>query len=136
MKFQISKFVPEKNEFSNAFHGVATGKDFVAKFISIRTDASASGEVRSPSTMDVTVIGETEMSADEADSVVSAGVFQTPTKKKKSKKGKRKATTPIDADDADLHSPEKVCRTANAPDEEIEAHYLGMFLYFTVRSLV
>lgn len=69
IKFPISTFVADKNEFSNKFAGVATAKEFVSKFNASRTDAGPSTHCARPATVDVS--GDAEMS-EEDDSLLRA----------------------------------------------------------------
>lgn len=126
IKFPISTFVADKNEFCSKFAGVATAKDFVSKFNASRTEASPSTRCARPATVEV--IGDAEMS-EEDDSLVRANGLKTPRKKKKNTTRKRKQATQ-QPEGAELQSPDKVSRRTNPIDEEIEAHYIGKFLYF------
>ena len=127
IKFPISTFVADKNEFSNKFAGVATAKEFVSKFNASRTDAGPSTHCARPATVDVSQDAEI---SEEDDSLVRANGLKTPTKKKKNTTRKRKQATQ-QPDGAELQSPDKVSRITNPVDEEIELHYIGKLLYFT-----
>ena len=126
IKFFISTFVADKNEFCNKFAGVATAKDFVSKFHASRTDAGPSTQCARPTTVDVS--GDAEMS-EEDDSLVRANGLKTPKKNKNTTRKRKQGTQQPEG--AELQSPDKVSRKANPIDEEIEAHYIGKLLYFT-----
>lgn len=131
MKFSITAFVADKNEFCNKFAGIATAKDFVSKFNVSRTDAGPSTQSGRPAIVEVG--GDCEMSEeDDIDSVMRTSGLKTPKKKKTKNPRKRKhATQQLQPEGAELQSPDKVSRRANPVDEIIEAHYIGKFLYFT-----
>ena len=126
MKFSISTFVADKNEFCNKFAGVATAKDFVSKFNASRTDAGPSTQCARPAI--VTVSGDAEMS-EEDDSLVPSNGLKTPRKKTNTSRKRQRANQQPEG--AELHSPDKVSRGTNPIDEQIEAHYIGKSLNFT-----
>lgn len=126
IKFLISKFVADKNEFCNKFAGVTTAKDFVSKFIAYRKDAGPSTQCARPATVEVS--GDAEMS-EEDDSLVPAAANGLKTPKKKTNTTRKRKSATQQPEGAELQSPDKVSLGANPIDEQIEAHYIGKFIY-------
>lgn len=123
MKFPISTFVADNNEFCNTFARVATAEDFVSTFNASRTDAGPSTQCARPTSVDVS--GEAEMSEEDV-SLLHANGLKTPKKKKNTTRKRKQGTQQPEG--AELQSPDKVSRKANPIDEEIEAHYIGKLL--------
>lgn len=126
MKFSISKFVVNKNNFCRKFLGLSAAKDFVAKFNSAIISMSTTDDPNIIVTLgaEIAVMSEGE----EMEANTGFNSLKTPSKKKK---GSRKRSATQKPEGAELVSPEKTPK-ADLVDEEIEAHYLGMlFIYHT-----
>ena len=78
MKFLLSRFVANKNDFWQKFTGVATGKDFAARFVLMWREASSLSTSTRPATV-VTMSKVSEMLDDEHARLHDG--LKTPTKK-------------------------------------------------------
>lgn len=74
------------------------------------------------------VSGDAEMS-EEDDSLVPAAANGLKTPKKKTNTTRKRKSATQQPEGAELQSPDKVSLGANPIDEQIEAHYIGKFIY-------
>lgn len=127
IKFNVSTFVAEKNDFCRKFVGLSVAKDLVEKFNS----ACSSTSTAEVSNTTVTLGTEAVISGgEEIEGNTARNFLKTPSKKGK---GGRKWSAIQQPDGAELVSPEKAPKV-NLVDEEIEAHYIGMLFYIIITT--
>ena len=126
MTFALSNFTTDKNEFTRNFVGLqSNAKEFVKKYRNITRSSPTTTPSTSRSDQVLVTVAEPEEGTRTPISVLE----KTPVKKaRKSAQRKRKSANQT-PEGTELLSPEKLSKP-NTLDEDIEAHFIGMSLFY------